>query len=269
MAAQWERASIIGRLVEIPVSIFVQIMNDVLCTYLVYKVNIQGTQAMAKYMDFKGQGFSNLGHANYYSGLEKILAPLVLVHLREREELSVKLVETITNEVFICFTNLLVPSGQSTHSICFLHHFVTDELAQIEWRMDFFNKLFAKVLPKLQIEFKGINLKNEFFLYDWMITMFTKVQGLEGIELVLRIWDIYLLHGEPILYCFALVILKLKHRSLNNAPMNYWLDYFTDMKNLDFPQQSHILEIAKNDELDEFESENINNPDSKLLIPIV
>ena len=76
--------------------------------------------------------------------------------------------------------------------------------------MDFFDKLFVKVLPNLHSQFRGINLKNEFFLYEWMLAMFVNVQGLEGVEFVLRIWDLYLLHGEPILYCFALVILKSK-----------------------------------------------------------
>lgn len=52
-----------------------------------------------------------------------------------------------------------------------------------------------------------------------MMAMFYNVQGLEGIELILRIWDAYLLHGEPIIYCIALAILKSKLHKMNNAPM--------------------------------------------------
>ena len=51
------------------------------------------------------------------------------------------------------------------------------------------------------------------------MNMFVNVQGLEGLEFVLRIWDIYLLHGEAILYCVAIAILKSKLHKLNNAPM--------------------------------------------------
>ena len=66
--------------------------------------------------------------------------------------------------------------------------------------------------------------------------MFAKVQGLEGLELVLRIWDIYLLYGESVLYCFAIVILKSKLQTLTNAPMTDWLDAFDDMKKLKIPK---------------------------------
>lgn len=101
--------------------------------------------------------------------------------------------------------------------------------------MDFFNKLFQRVLPRLHQEFLGINLKDEFFIYGWLMAMFHNVQGLEGIEFVLRIWDLYLLHGEPILYCFALVILKGKEKSFQNAPMERWLDFFSGLKKLRVP----------------------------------
>ena len=53
---------------------------------------------------------------------------------------------------FICFTNLMLSSSGSGNegsqtSIHFLKHFITDDIAQIEWRMDFFDKLFERVLP--------------------------------------------------------------------------------------------------------------------------
>ena len=76
--------------------------------------------------------------------------------------------------------------------------------------------------------------------------MFSNVQGLEGLEFVLRIWDIYLLHGESVLYCFAIVILKSKLQSLTNAPMTDWLDAFSDIKKLKIPKQSYVFEIGGN-----------------------
>mmetsp|Transcript_3451 Transcript_3451/g.5867 ORF Transcript_3451/g.5867 Transcript_3451/m.5867 type:complete len:81 (+) Transcript_3451:852-1094(+) len=76
---------------------------------------------------------------------------------------------------------------------------------------------------------------SKFFLHGWMLDMFLNVQGLDGLEFVLRIWDLYLLHGEPILYCLALAILKSKFTKLNNAPMQAWLDFFKDIKKLKVP----------------------------------
>ena len=88
--------------------------------------------------------------------------------------------------------------------------------------------------------------------------MFVNVQGLEGLEFVLRIWDLYLLHGEPILYCIALAILKSKLHKLNNAPMQTWLDFFSRVKKIKIPQQSQFYHIGgssvrPNDEQEEQE----------------
>ena len=38
--------------------------------------------------------------------------------------------------------------------------------------------------------------------------MFMDIQGQEGLELVLRIWDLTLVHGEAFLYCMALAVLQ-------------------------------------------------------------
>jgi len=65
---------------------------------------------------------SSLGQAQFVSGMEKILGPLVLIHLRDRDDLhKQKVIENITKEVFICYANLL-------NSNSFMHHFISDEL---------------------------------------------------------------------------------------------------------------------------------------------
>jgi len=43
----WEAASIIGELADIPIEIFGEIMNDVLCCFLVHKANLNGLQSAA------------------------------------------------------------------------------------------------------------------------------------------------------------------------------------------------------------------------------
>ena len=128
IAVHWEEANIIGSQTEINTKDFITAMNDVLCTFLVYKASIHGVQAMANLMDFKNEHFQNLGQASYVSGMEKILAPLLLVHMRDRE-ISERLLAQITQEVFVSFTNLVTPTGQSISSISYLHNFLTDNLA--------------------------------------------------------------------------------------------------------------------------------------------
>ena len=249
LAAHWEKASVIGELADIPVAPFQQLMNDVLCAFLLHRASINGLQC----------GTSDLSHGNtaqstlylqrleqsavFISGLEKILAPLVLVHLREQHSFEPQLLQRTAEQVFCCFTNLVLSTGGGSASqdqLFFLKHFITDDFSQIEWRMDFFDKLFGLAEPLLHGQFQGIDLKNEYFLHGWMMAMFGNVQGLEGIEFVLRIWDLYLLHGEAIIYCVALAILKSKLHKLNNAPMQNWQDFFHKIKRLKLPQQ-HVF----------------------------
>lgn len=152
LSIHWEKAAIIGPLAGIDTKYFETVMNDVLCIYLVNKASSHGIQAMANLMDLQEKQFNNLGQASFVSGLEKILAPLVLVHMREKE-LDPEILNKISYEVYVCFNNLLMPSNQSCQSMKFLYHFINDDLSEIEWRMDFFEKLFVKVLPILYQQF--------------------------------------------------------------------------------------------------------------------
>lgn len=76
-----------------------------------------------------------------------------------------------------------------------------------------------------------------------MHELFCNVQGLDGLELVLRIWDIYLLKGEAILYCVALAIIRQKALKLSNAPMYEWLEHFRSLKKLRIPEHSKFVRV--------------------------
>lgn len=137
--------------------------------------------------------------------------------------------------------------------------------------MDFFDTLFKLVLPQIHAQFLGVNLKSEYYLHGWMMAMFVNVQGLEGIEFVLRIWDAFLLHGESILYCLVLAILQRKFRDLNNAPMQNWLDFFSNIKKIQVPTQSHIFPQQKyeGNERHLFCNDLCVNNNSQNIIPIL
>lgn len=45
LSTHWEQASIIGDLADIPVEAFKDVMNDVLCGFLIHRANINGVQS--------------------------------------------------------------------------------------------------------------------------------------------------------------------------------------------------------------------------------
>ncbi|OBZ90778.1 TBC1 domain family member 14 [Choanephora cucurbitarum] len=68
-----------------------------------------------------------------------------------------------------------------------------------------FNVIFAENLPKLYLHFKNLTLTPENYLPDWFMTIFSSIIPL---ELSSRLWDIYLLYGDIILFRTGLVVLK-------------------------------------------------------------
>jgi hypothetical protein len=68
-----------------------------------------------------------------------------------------------------------------------------------------FNVIFAENLPKLYLHFKNLALTPENYLPDWFMTIFASIIPL---ELSARLWDIYLLHGDIILFRTGIVVLK-------------------------------------------------------------
>merc|ERR1712167_229358 len=98
--------------------------------------------------------------ASFVSGLEKVLAPLAIIHLRELRVFEVHALQKTEEQVFSCFTNLVLSTGSGSASqdqLFFLKHFISDDFSQVEWRMDFFAKLFGIAEPRLHGQFRGID----------------------------------------------------------------------------------------------------------------
>jgi hypothetical protein len=68
-----------------------------------------------------------------------------------------------------------------------------------------FNVLFAENLPKLYLHFRNLALTPNNYLTDWLTTVFASVLPL---ELSSRLWDIFMLRGDIILFKTGLVMLK-------------------------------------------------------------
>ncbi|CAO3699385.1 unnamed protein product [Rhizopus stolonifer] len=82
--------------------------------------------------------------------------------------------------------------------------YVSDE-KRIQGFFKVFNVIFAENFPKLYLHFKNLTLTPENYLPDWFMTIFASIVPL---ELSSRLWDIYLLHGDIILFRTGLVVLK-------------------------------------------------------------
>lgn len=106
-------------------------------------------------------------------------------------------------ESFKCFLNII----NSHHFL----YFFSNDILQIKWRIEFFDKLFENTLPGLKRHFEDLELKSELFLIEWLVCLYSK--NLE-IEVVSRIWDNFLLEGEIYAYKAALAILKYFERDL-------------------------------------------------------
>ncbi|KAI8584296.1 hypothetical protein K450DRAFT_219163 [Umbelopsis ramanniana AG] len=68
-----------------------------------------------------------------------------------------------------------------------------------------FNVLFAENLPKLFLHFRNLSLTPNNYLTDWLTTVFASVLPL---ELSSRLWDLFVLQGDIVLFKAGLVVLK-------------------------------------------------------------
>lgn len=71
-----------------------------------------------------------------------------------------------------------------------------------------------KYLPKLFSKFEAIDLSPQMYASRWFITLFADYFPM---ELVVRIFDIYLMEGRKILFRIALAIFKLLEKELMPA----------------------------------------------------
>jgi hypothetical protein len=68
-------------------------------------------------------------------------------------------------------------------------------------------------MPEVFAHFDHINVTSEMFMLDWVLTIFAKSLP---IDIASRIWDIYSIEGEHVLFKAALGILRvLRDRILN------------------------------------------------------
>lgn len=71
-------------------------------------------------------------------------------------------------------------------------------------RIDYFNKQFKLILPDLFAYFEALDITTDIFLFEWLMTLFTKNIDL---RIASRIWDHFILDGEILAMKVGLAIL--------------------------------------------------------------
>lgn len=100
-------------------------------------------------------------------------------------------------EAFICFTNFV-------HRSFFIKLF-TGYIPDIKLRISIFKSYFKEILPDLYKHFKDLDINTEYFLIDWMLTIFVKNVDF---KIACRIWDNLILDGEIFIFRTGLAILS-------------------------------------------------------------
>eukprot|EP00455_Lapot_gusevi_P056334 TRINITY_DN9337_c0_g3_i6.p1 TRINITY_DN9337_c0_g3~~TRINITY_DN9337_c0_g3_i6.p1 ORF type:complete len:216 (-),score=56.54 TRINITY_DN9337_c0_g3_i6:27-632(-) len=99
---------------------------------------------------------------------------------------------------FVCFANLL--------NSPFLLAFINLNAAAMQERYAIFDTLFRTHLPQLYQHFQSESVGCELYFMEWCLTLFSKRLAL---DVVSRVWDCYILLGEPVVYRTAVGILKV------------------------------------------------------------
>lgn len=117
----------------------------------------------------------------------------------------------------------------STHIINFInlihmHHFLAfyrGDKTEIDLRIQLFDFLLQKNLPKVKQHFEGLQLETRMYLVNWFISLFAiffideenqnndaNTEKEYDYDFILRIWDNFLLEGEIYLFKVGITIVK-------------------------------------------------------------
>lgn len=85
---------------------------------------------------------------------------------------------------------------------------------QIKRRFQIFKQVFYHNLPELCDYFEEIDLLPEYYMVEWMMTLFSKNLN---IDLAARVWDIYMIEGIKAIYQVGIVLLSHFEKKILNG----------------------------------------------------
>ncbi|CAN8062203.1 unnamed protein product [Agarophyton chilense] len=102
-------------------------------------------------------------------------------------------------EAFSCFCNMLL------HKSCFLHFFRI-KMPEVRFYLAVHDKLLHEEMPALYTHFKTYGINSDLYMINWIMSLYCRALPL---DLVTRIWDIYVLDGDVAIFRAALGLLRL------------------------------------------------------------
>ncbi|KAI0567435.1 Rab-GTPase-TBC [Gracilaria domingensis] len=102
-------------------------------------------------------------------------------------------------EAFSCFCNMLL------HKSCFLHFFRI-KMPEVRFYLAVHDKLLNEEMPALYSHFKNHGINSDLYMINWIMSLYCRALPL---DLVTRIWDIYVLDGDVAIFRAALGLLRL------------------------------------------------------------
>jgi len=130
-----------------------------------------------------------------------------------------------TLDAFVALCNML---NRKCHMA-----FSKGDQKMIECYKNAFQVLFAESLPALSAHLASLGLESDLFLFDWIVTLFTRSLPL---EVTSRIWDMYCLQGELALFRAALAVLHAIERRLLGQPFDVIIHTLTHPLTLSEPE---------------------------------
>jgi hypothetical protein len=76
---------------------------------------------------------------------------------------------------------------------------------QVHGIFETFDALLQEFLPEVHEHFARMNINSEMFITDWFVTLYSRNLPLESAA---RVWDLYMLHRDVMLFRVALGLLK-------------------------------------------------------------
>ena len=94
---------------------------------------------------------------------------------------------------------------------------ISGDQTEVKEYTNFFNTLLEKYIPKIYNHFNKMEILPEYYMISWFEELFTKTFNL---NILLHIFDLFLLYGEYILFLVGLSIIKSLEDELPNLTIN-------------------------------------------------
>ena len=153
--------------------------------------------------------------SNYYQGMNYMASYIYQNTLKEEESFYILLGLFITKKFSAIFQNNLI---------------------KLKTYFSLMDKLIYLYLPKIHFHFKKYQIKTDFFLSPYFITLFTNIYSYikeKNNEFIMRVWDEYIIDGWKTIFEMILTLLKLKEQILIKLEGDELIDYLVNKINKD------------------------------------